>query len=88
MDWENDDIQDDQGELEDPEHSVTNSITEGRLQEEFKNCTRPPVDLSRFQNAAENIEVMSIDVTYTNRRIKDSEGNYIVKKEGTLRDQS
>ena len=42
-------------------------MTEGRIQEEYKNCTRPPADLSRYENADTDIEVMGIDVTYTNR---------------------
>lgn len=82
MEWEDEDNFEDQGELEDPEHSLTNSFTEGRLQQEYRNFTRPQPHIEAYRQAASAVEVMTIDVTYSNKQVRDSQGTSSPKQAG------
>ena len=79
MDWEEpeEDIFEDEDEIEELEHSCTNSLTEGRLQQEY---TRPEPNLELYRQCEQDIEVMSIDITHSNRLVRDQQGTFALSK--------
>jgi hypothetical protein len=58
------------------------------MAQECKNYKRPEADLSKYRQAEEDITVMGIDMTYTNKTVKDKEGKYVYIQVAASKDRS
>jgi hypothetical protein len=62
-------------EEEDIDPEISNSMAEGKLQE-YKDLARPPIDLKDLakSSSSDDLCLMGIDVTYSNKVVRDQEG--------------
>jgi hypothetical protein len=60
-------------EEEDIDPEISNSMAEGKLQE-YKDLARPPIDLKDLAKSSSDLCLMGIDVTYSNKVVRDQEG--------------